>query len=330
MTLAYFARRAVFSVFLVFAVSSASLLLASLAPGDYVTGLMGPGADQRTIAEARKRLGLDRSIGEQYVDWLVRAVHLDFGRSLQYDRPVTDLIPERAANTAILALSALAVATLVGLPLGVVTGSYEGRMGGKGRMGRKGAKGRIGGIVVGAIRSASLVLLSLPPLLTSLFLVFVAARTGLLPIGGMTSSNGGDLLSHMIVPVAALALPLAAMFERLQSQAMREVAGQPFVIATLGRGVPLSRVIWRDALKNALRPIASVYGLVIGTLLSGSFAVEAITAWPGLGQLMLNALRARDVYLVTGCAAAGSIFLAAGTLMSDAALALVDPRTAHR
>jgi peptide/nickel transport system permease protein len=174
------------------------------------------------------------------------------------------------------------------------------------------------------------VLLSLPPLLTSLFLVFVAARTGLLPIGGMTSSNGGHLLSHMIVPVAALALPLAAMFERLQSQAMSEVAGQPFVIATLGRGVPLSRVIWRDALKNALRPIASVYGLVIGTLLSGSFAVEAITAWPGLGQLMLNALRARDVYLVTGCAAAGSIFLAAGTLMSDAALALVDPRTSHR
>jgi peptide/nickel transport system permease protein len=110
---------------------------------------------------------------------------------------------------------------------------------------------------------------------------------------------------------------------------MSEVAGQPFVIATRGRGVPLSRVIWRDALKNALRPIASVYGLVIGTLLSGSFAVEAITAWPGLGQLMLNALRARDVYLVTGCAAAGSLFLAAGTLVSDTALALVDPRTAR-
>jgi peptide/nickel transport system permease protein len=252
---------------------------------------------------------LNRSIGAQYADWLIRAAHFDFGRSCQYDRPVADLIPERAANTAILAVSALAVATLLGLPLGVVTGS------------------RKSGAVVGLIRSASLVLLSLPPLLTSLFLVFVAARTGLLPVGGMTSSSGGELLSHMVVPVAALALPLVAMFERLQSQAMSEITGQPFVIATLGRGVPLSRVIWRDALKNALRPIASVYGLVIGTLLSGSFAVEYITAWPGLGQLMLNALRARDVYLVTGCAAAGSIFLAAGTLLSDAALALVDPRT---
>jgi peptide/nickel transport system permease protein len=87
-------------------------------------------------------------------------------------------------------------------------------------------------------------------------------------------------------------------------------------------------VIWRDAFKNALRPIASIYGLVVGTLLSGSFAVETITAWPGLGQLMLGALRARDVYLVAGCAAAGSVFLAVGTLMSDAMLAAVDPRTA--
>jgi peptide/nickel transport system permease protein len=310
--LAYFARRAAFAVFLVFAVSSASLLLAGLAPGDYVTESMGLGAQGKTREDARARLGLDRSIGAQYRDWIVRAAHLDFGRSLQYDRPVIDLIPERAANTAILAVSALAIATLLGLPLGVVTGS------------------RKSGAVVGLIRSASLVLLSLPPLLTSLFLVFVAAKTGVLPVGGMTSSTGGELLSHMVVPVAALALPLVAMFERLQSQAMSEIAGQPFVIAALGRGVPLSRVIWRGALKNALRPIASVYGLVIGTLLSGSFAVEAITAWPGLGQLMLNALRARDVYLVTGCAAAGSIFLAAGTLLSDAALALVDPRTGHR
>jgi peptide/nickel transport system permease protein len=318
--LAYFARRAVFAVFLVFAVSSASLLLASLAPGDYVTGSVGFHVSAEAREAARARLGLDRSVGAQYRDWLIRAAHFDFGRSLQYDRPVADLIPERAANTAILALSALLVATLVGLPLGVITGSHEGRTGGK---------GRIGGIVAGAIRAASLMLISLPPLLTSLFLVFAAARTGLLPVGGMTSSSGGDLLSHMVVPVAALALPLAAMFERLQSQAMSEIVGQPFVIATLGRGVPLSRVIWRDALKNALRPVASVYGLVIGTLLSGSFAVEAITAWPGLGTLMLNALRARDVYLVAGCAAAGSIFLAAGTLLSDAALALVDPRAAR-
>ncbi len=309
--LAYLARRLAFALFLVFAVSSASLVLAKLAPGDFAAESLGLGASPEAIAEARARLGLDRSLGEQYRAWIAGAARLDFGQSLLFDRPVSDLIPERAANTAILAITALLAATFIGLPLGVLTGS------------------RRGGWLTGAIRAASLLLLSMPPLLTSLFLVFAAARTGWLPIGGMTSASTGDggLLRHLIVPAAALALPLAAMFERLQSQSMSEVIGQPYMLATRARGVPAARAIWRDALKGALGPIAAVYGLVIGTLLSGSFAVEAITAWPGLGQLMLAALRARDVYLVAGCAVAGSVFLAIGTLLSDVALALVEPRT---
>jgi peptide/nickel transport system permease protein len=310
----YLARRLAFAAFLVVAVSSVSLVLARLAPGDYVSGSLGIEARRETIEQARARLGLDKSIGEQYRRWITAAAHLDFGRSLLYDRPVRELIPERAANTAVLALTALVLATLLGLPLGVVAGS------------------RRGGLIPGVIRSASLVLLSMPPLLTSLFLVFLAARTGWLPIAGMRSagvprgSAALDLLTHLVVPAAAIGLPLAAMLERLQAQAMREVIDEPFVLAALARGVPRARVVWRAALKAALRPVASLYGLVVGTLLSGSFAVEVITAWPGLGKLMLDALRARDVYLVAGCAGAGAIFLACGTLLSDVALAAVDPR----
>ncbi len=307
----FVARRLAFAVVLVFAVSSASLLLARLAPGDYVTESLGLNGTREQMAAARERYGLNRSFAEQYRAWLAGIVRLDFGRSMQYDRPVIELIPERALNTGILAVTALLFATAVGVPLGVVTGT------------------RRRGVVPAAIRGTSLLLLSLPPLLTSLFLVFLAARTGLLPVGGMTSASGGERLSHMIVPVAALGLPMAAMFERLQSQAMSETVGQPYVLASFARGVPISRVIWRAAFRNALRPIASIYGLIAGTLLSGSFAVEVITAWPGLGQLMLGALRARDVYLVAGCATAGSIFLALGTLLSDAMLAAVDPRTAE-
>jgi len=316
--LGYVARRLAFALFLVFAVSSASLVLARLSPGDYVSGSLGLGAREETIEAARARAGLNKSIGQHYRDWLSSAARLDFGRLLLYDRPVSDLVPERAVNTAFLAVTALLVATLVGLPLGIVTGS------------------RRGGLVPGAIRAGSLVLLSMPPLLTSLFLVFVAGRTGWLPMAGMRSADAPtsgltiDLLRHLVVPAAALALPLAAMFERLQAQAMSEIVGEPFVLATLARGVPRSRVIWRDAFKAALRPMAAVYGLVVGTLLSGSFAVEVITAWPGLGRLMLDGLRARDVYLVAACAGAGSIFLALGTLLSDAALALVDPRAVER
>jgi peptide/nickel transport system permease protein len=310
---AYLARRLLFAIFLVFAVSSSAMILARVAPGDYVTEALGPGAHPDSLAQARARYGLDRSVFAQYGDWLSHAVRFDFGRSMANDRPVAELIPERAANTALLATTALALATLVGIPLGIVSGS------------------RSRGVLTSSIRALSIVLLSMPPLLTSLFLVFLAARTGWLPIGGMRSAGapGGltlDLIRHLIVPATALALPLAAMFERLQSQAIAETIGQPFVLATLARGVPRPRVIWRDALKAALRPVASIYGLVVGTLLSGSFAVEIMTAWPGLGRLMLDALVARDVYLVAGCAAAGALFLAAGTLLSDALLAAVDPR----
>ena len=309
----YLARRLAFAAFLVFAVSSASLILTRLGEGDYVSGSLGIEARRETAAQARARYGLDKSIGEQYRTWLGRAVRFDFGNSLLYDRPVRDLVPERAANTAILAASALAIATLVGLPLGVVAGSRR-------------------GVVSGAIRSTSIVVLSLPPLLTSLVLVFVAARTGWFPIAGIRSAAvapGGetlDFLHHLILPACALALPLAAVFERLQAQSMGEVIGEPFVLAALARGVTRRRIVWRDALKPALRPVTAIYGLVIGTLLSGSFAVEVTTSWPGLGNLMLDALRARDVYLVAGCAGAGAVFLACGTLASDVALAMVDPR----
>ena len=110
---------------------------------------------------------------------------------------------------------------------------------------------------------------------------------------------------------------------------MSEVVDAPFVLAALARGVPRRRVLWRGALKASLRPVAAIYGLMIGTLLSGSFAVEVITAWPGLGSLMLQALRARDIYLVAGCAGAGALFLALGTMTSDLALAIVDPRASE-
>ena len=307
----YVARRVIFAAFLVFVVSSASFVLTRVA-GDPIPD--GTRLEREAIRQARTRLGLNRPLGEQYREWVVNAFHLNFGDSLMYQEPIVALVPQRAVNSALLAVAALVVATLVGIPLGVWTGT------------------RHGGVITDAVRIASLILLSMPPLLTSLVLVFAAARTGWLPIGGMRTvtvvENATlDLVRHMVVPVLALALPLAAMFERMQSQAMGETASQPFVMAAFARGVPRARVIWRDALKPGLRSVASVYGVVVGGLLSGSFVVEVVTAWPGIGRLMLDALFARDLYLVAGCAAAGSMCLAVGTLLSDAALALIDPRT---
>jgi peptide/nickel transport system permease protein len=140
------------------------------------------------------------------------------------------------------------------------------------------------------------------------------------------SSWAIDVLWHLPLPMLALALPMAATFERLQSQAMSETVHQPFVLAAIARGVPPGRVLIRHAWPASVRPICAVYGLAIGVLLSGSFIVEYVTAWPGLGRLTFEALRARDVYLVAACAATGAAFLALGTMAGDLLLAAADPR----
>jgi peptide/nickel transport system permease protein len=320
--LTYLLRRAVFALLFVVLVSSLALLIVRLAPGDYAADLFGIGADPELVAATRASYGLDRPILEQYADWLGRAVRFDFGASLLYRRPVAGLVVQRAANTAILAVTALAMATLVALPLGVLAGSRRG-----------------GGPAI--VRSVSILFLSVPPMLMSLLLVFLAARTGWLPVGGMTSALGigdsglgiggwmawaRDVAWHLPVPALALALPVGALLERLLAQSMAETIRAPFIMAATARGLSRPRIVWRHALRVALQPVVSIYGLIVGTLLSGSFMVEIITAWPGLGRLTYDALRGRDVYLVAGCAAAGALFLAIGSFISDAAHAALDPR----
>ena len=297
--LLFLVRRAIAALALVFIVTSSAVLLAGVSPGDYATNF-GRTAEQ--IASERHRLGLDLPVGRQYTRWLTRAVTFDFGESFQYQQPVMDLVRQRAANTALLALSALVVATLMGIPAGVITGS------------------RRSGLLTRLIRGASLVLLSVPPLIGSLVLITIAARTGWLPVSGM------DGPASFVVPTLALALPIAATLERLQSQSIREALQRPSMIAAASRGVPGARLVWRHGWRLSLGPLLAIYGVIVGSLFSGSFAVEMVTSWPGLGALMRQALMMRDTYLVAGCAAAGAACLAAGVLATDVAHAFADPR----
>ena len=311
----FLGRRLLFALLLVFVISPGSLLLAHLAPGDYTSELRRPGVSAETVARERTRLGLDRPLSAQYIAWLGRLVRFDLGTSFRYARPVSELVGERAANTALLAVAALLLATGIGLPLGVVSGSRR-------------------GLLSSTIRGVSVVALSLPPLLTSILLALLAARSGRFPIGGMTSLGAanlsgagrlGDLAWHLVLPAVALALPIAATLERILARSMTETLDEPFILAALARGIPRRRVVWRHALRVAIRPVAGIYGIIVGSLLSGSFAVEIVTSWPGLGQLMYEALISRDVHLVGGCAAIGSLFLACGNLLSDVGLAAADP-----
>lgn len=308
-------RRGVVALLLVLLVSSAALLLTRLAPGD-VTSEQILELDAATRARLRTEAGLDQPLLTQYVHWLGGVVRLDFGRSLVYSRPVAEMVGERLVNTSVLALAALLLATFIGLPLGIVSGSSS-------------------GMLARVIRAASLVCLSVPPLVASLFLVLVAAQTRWWPIGGMTSASAAqlawpawllDLTQHLLVPALALALPIAATLERVQAQAIADAMAQPFVRAGLARGITRGRAVLVHAWRGSLGPVLGLYGIIIGTLFSGSFVVEIVTAWPGLGRLLFDALRARDLYLVAGAVAAGGIALAAGTFIVDVLHAWLDPR----
>ena len=311
----FLARRFLFAVVLIAITSSSALLLARLAPGD-MTSHLGPFASRVEVENTRTRFNLDRSPVSQWWLWVSRAIRFDWGDSFLYNQPVAPLVARAAANTALLGVISLVTATVIGLSLGIFTGARSGPL-------------------PMLVRSVSLVCISLPPLVTSLAFVFVAARTGWLPAGGMVSANASDprwstwmidVLWHLPLPVLALSLPMAATFERLQSQTMAEAVQQPFMLAAIARGVHPRRALLRHAWPTSVRPICAVYGLAIGALLSGSFIVEFVTAWPGLGRLTFEALRARDVYLVAACAATGAAFLALGTMTGDLLLAAADPR----
>ncbi len=309
-------RRLASGCLLVYLVSSAALVVARLAPGDVTSELIAQGIDPETIRRERARLGLDRPILAQYVDWVGRAVRLDLGESYRYQRPVVELLGRSLRYTALLGAAALLVATLLGVPAGVLAGS----------------KG--GGPLAWLIGAVSAAVLSVPPLVGALALAALAAHTGWFPVGGAPPVEPGagwwaalrTVAWHLALPTIALALPFAATIERLQAEAMAAALAESHVQAARARGIPPARLIWRHAWPVALRPVAAVYGIIIGSLLSGSFAVEVVTSWPGLGQLMRNALVSRDVYLVAGCAAAGAVCLAAGMLVSDLVLAAIDPR----
>jgi peptide/nickel transport system permease protein len=299
-------RRAAASLVLVLAVASAALLLARVAPGDHLSEFeMSP---QQVQAE-RHRLGLDRPLHQQYLEWIGRALRLDFGESTRYPgRGVSSLIGERAGNSILLGTLALIVATILGIPLGVLAGS-----------------GRRRPHLVAA-RAVNIVLLSLPPVVLSLALLLLAARTGWFPVGGLPSQGGTESVRYFVLPVLALALPVAAALERLQSRSIASALRHPSVLAARARGIPEGRLLWLHAFKLSLTPVLAVYGVIVGALISGSFAVEYVMTWPGLGRLMYDGLISRDANVVAGCAAIGAACLAAGVFVSDVLLSAVDPR----
>jgi peptide/nickel transport system permease protein len=294
----FFARRLLAALTLVVVVSVGAFVLGHFAGGDSTMELRLSGAGAQAVAARRAELGLDRPLASQFGSWIAGLARLDLGTSAMYDRPVSSLLAERAGNTAVLSSVALALAIGLGVPLGILTGA------------------RPRGPLATVVTPLSVALVSCPPIVGALALLLLAVRTGWLSIAP------GDLA----VPALALGLPFAAMLERLQSRATSDALAAPNLVAAAARGIPPRRLLWAHAARQSLRPVLGILGVLIGALFGGSLAVEYITAWPGLGRLMYDALVSRDLLLVAGCAMLGAVFLAAGNLIADLLRAWIDPR----
>jgi peptide/nickel transport system permease protein len=283
-------------------------VIMKLTPGDPILNVFGiqPTGDQSYIAELRDKLGLDDPIYVQYSKFLWRLIQGDLGRSIASNKPVLSLISEALPNTLILILSAVTIATLIGIPIGVISAVRQGTR------------------IDHTIRVASIFAVSMPDFWLALVLMLVFSYyLGLTPIAGH-----GTIL-HLILPSSTLGIGMSSVIVRLTRSNLLEIMRQDFITAAYARGLSRTKVIWRHALRNALIPIVTVLGLQLGFLIAGAFFVEWIFGWPGIGRLTVQAITQRDYPVVLGTLLVTSSAYVLINLIVDIIYAYIDPRVQY-
>ena len=293
----YLLRRLLHAVFLLAGISVLTFVLLELAPGDFLDeARINPQLSASTIAALRQQYGLNQSLPQKYFHWLGSVANGSLGVSFSYNLPVSTLLWPRARKTLELTISALLLSWVIALPLGVWSA------------------GRHRGWLDRGVGLAISLLLGLPDLVLACIALFIAVRTGWFRTG------------DPILPVTVLVLAALPLLVRHIRSAVLDVAQQPHVRAARSHGIHGSQLWFRWLLPAAANPLASLFGLSIAGLLSSSLLVETILGWPGLGPLFLEAIAARDLYLVIGPVILSAAFLISGVLIGDLLLYAVDPR----
>jgi ABC-type dipeptide/oligopeptide/nickel transport system permease component len=278
-------------------------LLLHLIPGDPVLTMLGEGAQAADVAAMRARLGLDRPLGEQYLSYFGGLLRGDLGRSLQGEVAISQLLARHYPATLLLACVSLGGALALAIPLGVA------------------AALRPGGWLDQISRLLALASVSLPTFWLGPVLILVfAIGLGWLPVGGRESP------ASVILPAATLGAGLAGMLLRMVRAAVAGELAAPYVLAARARGLGPAAAAFRHALRNALIPVVTVVGLQFGSLLTGSIITETIFSWPGLGRLLIQAIRQRDYPLVQAAMLVIVLTYLIVNLLSDLLAAALDPR----
>jgi ABC-type dipeptide/oligopeptide/nickel transport system permease component len=278
-------------------------LLAHIVPGDPVAQMLGEGARAEDLTQLRHALGLDLPIPVQYGRYLSGVLHGNLGESFRFQQPVLKVVAEHYPATLELAVVALLICALIGIPAGVLAAHKRGE-----RTDHT--------VAVLTLLGLSVPNFALGPVLILLFSVVL----GWLPVSG----RGG--ISHLILPAFTLGAALAAILTRMVRTSVIEELSADYVRTARAKGVSESGVLFRHALRNALIPILTILGLQFGTLLAGTIVTESIFSWPGIGRLAVQAIGARDYPLLQGCILLIAVSYVFVNLLTDLVYALVDPR----
>jgi ABC-type dipeptide/oligopeptide/nickel transport system permease component len=296
-------RRLLLAVPTLFGAATLVFFFIHMIPGDPVEVMLGESASAADRAQLRVALGLDRPLVEQYVHFVAHTARGDLGRSLRDGAPIADLILGRLPATLVLAGAAAAIALSVAVPLGAFSARHRGRWPDAAATGF-------------ALFGASTPSFFLGPLLVLVFSVWLRW----FPV------SGADSPASLVLPAVTLGLGMSAILTRLVRAAVLDSLGADFVRTARAKGLSEPVVFLRHALRSALLPVTTVFGLQLGSLFGGAIITETIFAWPGLGRLTLQAIQGRDYPLVQGCVLVIAAGYVTANLLTDLAYQRLDPR----
>jgi len=312
----YVLRRLLQMIPVLFLVSVIAFGIILLLPGDPAMAILGPdkARDTAVYQEVRRELGLEKPIPLQYLAWLGKIVVGDFGTSAHYQAPVSQLIGQSIWPTVQLSLTAMLIALLIAVPIGIVSAAKPGSW-----MDVVGTTFALSGVAI-------------PNFLLGILLILLFALTlRLLPSGGYVplTQNPVESLRLMILPAFALGAGLAAVLMRQIRSAMLEVLNQDYVTTARAKGLAGRHVVLRHALKNALIPVLTVIGVQIGRLIGGTVVIETIFAVPGMGKLAVGSIFFRDFPVVQAIVLILGTAILLSNLITDLLYGVVDPRVRY-
>ncbi len=300
----YILKRLFQALFVLFFVVLFAFVIVRLAPSDPATMMAGDSATPEQVEMIRISMGLDKPLAVQFGIYLKDVLRGNLGISLQYRLPCSEIIFPRLLVSARLAANTTILIVLLSIPLGVLAGSRRGSMTDYFAMG------------------FAMVGQSLAPVWLCVFLIYIFS----VKLGWFPAMSNGPGIKYVVLPVVAMGLQHIAQTTRMCRSGMIDVLGQDYITATRAKGVSEAVVTWKYALKNALVPVTTLMGIKLGTMLAGTIIVETIFVWPGIGQMLSQAVSTRDYPLVQSGLLISATMVALVNLVVDIINALIDPR----